>query len=340
MRKPTRDAQEAVVASGAPPPAPSSAGVAVTRTPYSGWSPWPSGHQKPRVGDDELERGVGGAGRDDDARVGHAVALGRGDLDGDMVLAGRHAVPLERDAGVEGASCRWCRSCRSCRSCGRPSTPTSGRTEAIRTPDHESSPIGRQMPAPATSTPQSQPNELACLRSMLKGWWLTWGRAPWRATRASASATGAAKVTVSAFCPSTSASLHVDAVAAVLVLGPGDDAAVELDHRDGVEALGDEVVAGGPVVVPGERGREAPRGVADPLLRRLGVAVERVGDEAGGEQVGVHLARHGRRDSSAGHGVGHRTGDGLDGPVVVQGGEDHGVPLRPGISDPFVKQPK
>ncbi|MEE1295440.1 MAG: hypothetical protein UHD09_00980 [Bifidobacterium sp.] len=36
-------------------------------------------------------------------------------------------------------------------------TSTSGRTSARRTPDQESMPIARQMPAFATSMPQSQP---------------------------------------------------------------------------------------------------------------------------------------------------------------------------------------
>jgi hypothetical protein len=48
-----------------------------------------------------------------------------------------------------------------------PSTSTSGRTAAIRTPDQLSRPIGRQMPLVATSMPQSQPKLLAVLRSAL-----------------------------------------------------------------------------------------------------------------------------------------------------------------------------
>jgi hypothetical protein len=61
--------------------------------------------------------------------------------------------------------------------------------------------MGFQMPAPATSIPQSHPNELAILRSWLYSWWLTRGSAPSRSARALASATGAAKVTTRELLP-------------------------------------------------------------------------------------------------------------------------------------------
>ena len=76
----------------------------------------------------------------------------------------------------------------------------------MRAPDQESSPIGFQIPAPATSMPQSQPKEHAILRSWLYSWWLTCGSAPSRSARAADSGTGAAKATVSVFAPSRSSS--------------------------------------------------------------------------------------------------------------------------------------
>ena len=44
------------------------------------------------------------------------------------------------------------------------------RTSSMRAPDHESSPIGRQMPLLAASMPQSQPKAYPGLRIWLKAW--------------------------------------------------------------------------------------------------------------------------------------------------------------------------
>ena len=57
-----------------------------------------------------------------------------------------------------------------------PSTVATGRTDASRATDHDSSVTGRQMPLVAVSGPQSQPKLHAILRIALYGWWLTCGR--------------------------------------------------------------------------------------------------------------------------------------------------------------------
>ena len=100
------------VASGAPPPPPSSPArghadavqrlVAVSERPPSR----ASGTTSPSTASAVPARRR--------RSLGHAVAPGRGDLDGDVVLDGRPR-PLERDAGVERLP-----SCRSCRSPGAP----------------------------------------------------------------------------------------------------------------------------------------------------------------------------------------------------------------------------
>jgi hypothetical protein len=87
----------------------------------------------------------------------------------------------------------------------------------------------------------------------------------------------------------------VEAVAAMHVRRPAQFHPVELDRGHRVESGADQV---DPVVgaVVRERRLVHPVGPADPGEAGLVLVEERVGDEAGGEQVGVHTAGHGGRD--------------------------------------------
>ncbi|MEG8036919.1 hypothetical protein QP157_16855 [Sphingomonas sp. LR61] len=120
-------------------------------------------------------------------------------------------------------------------------------------------------------------------------------------------------------------------VRAVLVRGGGDDDAVQFDRREGVESVGDEVVAGGRgraragLARPREGAAVPPHRVADPLGRSLVVAVERVGDAARPQQVGVHAAGDDRGDRLPVRIGLRRAVHRLDRPRAVQGGPLHCV---------------
>jgi hypothetical protein len=130
-----------------------------------------------------------------------------------------------------------------------------------------------------------------------------------------------------------------EAVGAVLVDGACQLGAVEGDRGDGVEALEHEVVTVVAVGAPRERGAVLPVARADPGDLLL-VAVEvGVGDEAGGEQVGVHEAGHRGGDGRRGDVGGHRAAGRADGPAVVEraaslgrgGGEGGGHLVAPAV---------
>src|SRR5690606_6867294 len=102
------------------------------------------------------------------------------------------------------------------------------------------------------------------------------------------------------------AGLHVPAVGDEHVVGRGDLFAVEKNGGDGVEAVGAELDAvlaeeggGG-----GELGAVFPVALLDPLQVEFVDAVKRVGDFAGGEQVGVNAAGDGGGEQSGGLGGG------------------------------------
>jgi hypothetical protein len=123
---------------------------------------------------------------------------------------------------------------------------------------------------------------------------------------------------------------HVDAVCAVHVGRRGHRLAVQLDSRHGVQALEDEVYsvvgAGRPVddrLVP-------PVGQPDPGQATLVVVQVGIGDEAGGEQVGVHRPGHRGRNRAGRHDlVRHRTPGRTESPVLVQRQDVH-------VIDPLV----
>ena len=74
-------------------------------------------------------------------------------------------------------------------------------------------------------------------------------------------------------------------------------AAVQCDRGDGVETVGDEIMAVGTVVAPVEGAGEPPVDVAYPLLFGFVVAVERVIDQSGVEQVECRFAGNGGGDA-------------------------------------------
>ena len=180
-----------------------------------------------------------------------------------------------------------------------------------------------QMPLVATSMPQSQPKLQAILRSSLYGWWFACGRGPCSMDRAARSAP--VRRIRRRWCSGRAAgAVDVETVAAVLVLGAADNHTVDLDGGDGVEAVRPPDRAGRRRRRPSRsRLSISPGGVADPLLIGLVGPVERVGDQAGGEQVGVHASGHGRRDGLFGYVRRHRTGYCPDGPSGVQRREGH-----------------
>ena len=90
---------------------------------------------------------------------------------------------------------------------------------------------------------------------------------------------------------------HIPTVGTVEVAGGGDRAAVQCDVGDGVEAVGHQVVTVGAVILPIETAGESPIDIADPLLLVLVVAVERVVDQTGVEQVKRGLSRHSGRNA-------------------------------------------
>ena len=122
---------------------------------------------------------------------------------------------------------------------------------------------------------------------------------------------------------------HVPPEGPVHVLRAADLDAVERHRRHRVQAVGDQVVAGGVARRPVERRRVPPRRVADPLLGGLVVAVERLVDQPVAVQVEVRLARHdggdarGERRPGAVRGVGGELRGGQR-PAVVQGAEGRG----------------
>jgi hypothetical protein len=189
----------------------------------------------------------------------------------------------------------------------------------MRTPLQDSMPIDFQMPLVATSTPQSQPKfdvgVVVDVRQL----------APVQGGQALGGGDGRVEGDDELVRARSEQVPDGEPVRAVLVGGGRDDDAVELDRGEGVEALGDEVVACLVRRGPLERAAVAPDGVADPLGGGLAVAVERVGDPAGPQQVGVHAAGDLRLDRFAVLrrllGPGHR----LEGPRAVQGGPLHCV---------------
>lgn len=137
----------------------------------------------------------------------------------------------------------------------------------------------------------------------------------------------AVAVTVAIPVPRAQDGSEVEAVRPVLVARAADLGAVEGERRDGVEPLGDEVdslVAGS---VDLDVDVVADVGAADPLDALLVQVDVGVGDEPGGQKIGVHGARHGRRHGARGavreEAVGDRAVDQRQAPAVCQGGADH-----------------
>ena len=85
---------------------------------------------------------------------------------------------------------------------------------------------------------------------------------------------------------------HIESVAAVLVSGVTHDGPVHCHGRHRVQSLGDQVVPCVPVVSPAEARGVGPAGPPDPGHASLVVAVQRVNDDPGAKEVGVHLAGH------------------------------------------------
>jgi len=115
----------------------------------------------------------------------------------------------------------------------------------------------------------------------------------------------------------------LEPVGAVHVRRAGHLRAVDLDGGDGVQPVADQVDAVGGFPGEGEPGFVAPAGAPDP--RQLGLVLVQVGvgDELGGEQVGVHRSWYPRGDLGAGDadrdfGRG-LVGDRAEGPAGVQG---------------------
>jgi hypothetical protein len=108
-------------------------------------------------------------------------------------------------------------------------------------------------------------------------------------------------------------------VTAVHVLGAADLGAVQGDRGDGVQPGADQVHPVGVAGLPGERGLVDPVGAPDPGEPALVVIQVRVRDQAGGEQIGVHAAGHGRRHRPVDDLPRHlRTGYGPQHPTLVQ----------------------
>ena len=125
----------------------------------------------------------------------------------------------------------------------------------------------------------------------------------------------------------------IPAVRPVLVLRARHLGAVEHDGGDRVESLGHEIAAVVGCRDPEAR-RVAPVDEPDPGERGLVVLEVRIGDESGREQIGVHDARHGRRDAGGERPDEfrrHRTGRGAKDPTVDDGGE-HGSSVQAGKS--------
>ena len=112
----------------------------------------------------------------------------------------------------------------------------------------------------------------------------------------------------------------VETIAAVLVLGATDLGAVEGDRRGRIEPIGDEVVTLGAVRCPVEGGAVLPVAVADPGLNVLVGAVEWVVDQASGEEIELHLPRHGRWHVAVGDGLVDRPCGCAQGPGATGGG--------------------
>ncbi len=125
----------------------------------------------------------------------------------------------------------------------------------------------------------------------------------------------------------------VEPVGAVHVRRGADDRAVQPDLRDGVEAVEDEVVPLVPLRRPRETGGVHPVGPADPREQPLVVVEVRVGDQPGGQEVGVHAPGHRGRDVGDDRPRGDGPRAGAHRPAVVQlasgrrgdggGGEGH-----------------
>ncbi len=103
---------------------------------------------------------------------------------------------------------------------------------------------------------------------------------------------------------------HVPAVGTVEVARGCDRTAVQRDVGDGVETVGNQIVAVVSVVMPFENAGETPIDVANPLLVVFVGPVERLGDQSGVEQVERSFSRHGCRNAS-GDGFAQRFGCGL-----------------------------
>ncbi len=118
--------------------------------------------------------------------------------------------------------------------------------------------------------------------------------------------------------PLRQAPSHVELPATEHVVGAADDAVVEPDFGDGVEpvALQQDPVRRQELRVRREGARVDPVGLADPLQPGLVVAVERVLEGAGREQVGMNAPGHARGDLSAAVPTGQ-------GPVAAQVHDTH-----------------
>ena len=195
-----------------------------------------------------------------------------------------------------------------------PSTVTSGRTAASRAVVQRCSVTGRQMPAVTSSGTQSQPKLHAILRIPLKGWRLTCGRGPssWLVCSVGVGLGGEVDGEL-VVARRRSDVTHVEAVAAVHVLRLAKEAPLRVDRGDGVQPAEVQV---DPLAGRGRGGPEgrrvAPGGVPDPLEQPLVLVEVGVGDQAGGHQVGVHAAghgrRHGRRSAASPGGTGPSSG--------------------------------
>ena len=117
-----------------------------------------------------------------------------------------------------------------------------------------------------------------------------------RSSEARAARRGGLKVDDELVAPGADRGPQVEAVGAVLVLCPPELGAVQRDRGDGVQPFGEQIDA----LMTGidEIERCAVPGVAlgDPLHVALVQVQVGVGDEARGEEVGVHRTGHGRRN--------------------------------------------
>jgi hypothetical protein len=102
---------------------------------------------------------------------------------------------------------------------------------------------------------------------------------------------------------------------------------VERDGGDRVEAFGDQVDPFRPQIVDVELSRVQPFRTPDPRQAQLVVVEVRVGDQASGEQVGVHAAGHrGRYRCARDRHVVQRP----EGPAIVEGTQGT-HPVAPGV---------